>query len=55
MEVEQRCFQLFAVIGALTTAYLCVKFIYKLCHALRVYGFKSYPNFSNYGRWSGKL
>ena len=45
----------FYFIGATTTAFFLFKVACKIFNAIKVYGFKSYPNFSNYGRWSGKL
>ena len=54
MDLEQNCFKLFTIAGALSIGYLCLKFAFKVCHALRVYAFKTYPDFSKYGKWSGK-
>jgi len=52
IELEETCIQVLAVIGFLTAAYIFLKFAYKMFHALKVYGFKSYPDFSKYGKWS---
>ena len=47
-------YETFSYIGVLFTSYLFLKYLLKIYHALRVYIFPTYPDFSKYGKWSGK-
>ena len=54
MYLPQLCYNIFAGIGAATTAYYMFKLFGKAYRALRIYGpLKSIPNLSRYGQWSG--
>ena len=45
---------IFFYIGIIFASHVFLKFASKIFHALKVYAFPTYPDFSKYGKWSGK-